>query len=227
MSAYGAEFVAQSVECALFLRSPGPRRSAEVIHTFHLSTWRHTVKEQGHSQEVQGQPVLHETLFQNSDNRNACLMSAIFFLYVTTWQRCHSPCLRKLCISNHFKLFAGLENVLSLVKQLFTWTLKTQWTHSTLGVRSLMVLVLGPRTLTKVKSEYRFLLLKSLVLAHLTNGLESDGENSIFFMERQKETCVACLDSGPRPAWSRHDPGVFNLSPRKAINLAQENHKLT
>lgn len=90
-----------------------------------------------------------------------------------------------------------------------------------------MVLVLGPRTLTKVKTEYHFLLLKSLVLAHLTNGLESDGENSIFFMERQKETCVACLDSGPRPAWSRHDPGVFNLSPRKAINLAQENHKLT
>ena len=84
MSAYGAEFEAQSVECALFLRSPVPHRLAEVIHTSHLSTWRHAVKEQGHSQEVQGQPGLHETLFQNSDNRNACLMSAIFFLYVTT-----------------------------------------------------------------------------------------------------------------------------------------------
>ena len=61
-----------------------------------------------------------------------------------------------------------------------------------------MVLVLGPLTLTKVKTEYRFLLLKSLVLTQLTTGLESDRENSFFLMERQKETCVACLDSGPR-----------------------------
>lgn len=70
-------------------------------------------------------------------------------------------------------------------------------THA-LGVRSLMVLVLGPRTLTKVKTEYCFLLPKFLVLSHLTTGLESVSENSIFFMERQKETCVACLDSVPR-----------------------------